>query len=376
MIQEAVDLLVERTLQDQIFLLLVVGIGILLLAAIGFAALTVVLRYQNEQTAQRWRRLEQAWEPLVLDILAGDAPAEALWNEIGDADRTYFVDFLLRYARRLRGSELEVVRRLARPFLEPVVLRARSGDLDERARAVQTLAALGLPEHRARIVEALDDDSPAVAMVAARALADEDGAAEVREILDRLHRFELWSQTYLADLLASFGPEAGPDLEAVYTDESAPPTVRAICCDALTQIGTPESPDLAVQVLQNQDLDAVAAEAGESGEVTRFGEERELVISSLRLLEELGRPDHLPVVRSLEDSRDPVLRSLTMAVLGRAGEPETDGAAVRSGLENPSPWVALHAARALVQLGLTEELERLAGSGSPRADLAREVLSR
>lgn len=410
MIQDLPELFTERALEDQVFLFLISGIAVLLLAGLGFAVLTVVLRYRNEQTAQRWRRLEESWEPHVLDILAGDAPAEVLWNRVGDADRTYFVDFLLRYARRLRGAELETIRGLARPFLDPVVELARDGGMDQRAWAVQTLAALGLPDRQKVLVEALDDPAPAVAMVAARSLAEERGAggigaggigagdggageggageggagasggdveAEVvvRKILGRLHRFDLWSHGYLADMLASFGSRVGPELEAVYLDETADPVSRAVCCQALAEIGEPRSADLAARVLEEHDLEAVAAEATRGGEVTRFGEERELVISSLRLLEELGRPDHLTVVRKLLDSRDPVLRSLAVAVVGRVGEPEEDGPAVRSALEDPSPWVALHAARALRELGFTEELERLAETDSERADLAREVLS-
>lgn len=375
MFRDALDFVVERTLQDQLFLVLVVGITVLVLAALGFAVFTLVLRYRNNQRARRWSRLEERWESVLLDVLAGDEPPEALWDRVREGDRPFFVDFLLRYARHLKGDELETVRTLAGPYLDLPAEEARDPNPGRRAWAVQTLATLGPRTHREALVDALDDPSPVVAMVAARSLAEEGGVSAARQILDRLHRYVLWSRSFLAEMLSSLGPEVTPDLMAVYGDPTARPGVRAICGEALMQTGLPEGANLAVQVLENVDLDAVAEETDETEEVTQFGDVRELVITSLRLLEELGRPEHLHLVRELTGSPDPVLRSLAISVLGKAGDPGADGPRARAALKDSSPWVALHAAQALRELGETEELERLAHSDSARADLAREVLS-
>lgn len=443
MIGELIDLLVQRSMEDRIFLVLVCGILLLLLVALAFAVLTVVLRYRNERRAARWSRLDATWKPLLLDVLSDDADPRALQERVGEADRIYFMDVLLRYARRLRGDELEALEELARPYLELAVERLDSPEAGQRAWSVRVLATLGGAEHHDVLTRVLDDESPVVAMVAARALAREGGIESARRILDHLDRYELWSRPFLSEMLASLGPDFAPDLEAVYLDEDVPPEVRAICAEALMDIGEPRSADLAVRVLESLDLEAVAiagagspdgspakvgggevsagaagdadvraAEVGDAegsggaagdgavsaggvgevgggevggsevggsevggGEIAAFGDERELVITSLRLLKEVGQPRHLPVVRELMSSPDPVFRSLAVAVLGAAGDPAKDGPRVKAGLSDPSSWVALHAARALLELGITEELEALAESDSERADLAREVLS-
>lgn len=375
MLREILDLLVERSLQDQAFFVLLVLIVLLVLAAVAFAVFTVALRYRNTQRERRWIRLEEKWESVLLDVLAGDAPPETLLDRVRGEDRRYFVDFLLRYARHLKGQELETVRTLAAPYLDLSLTEVETPNPGRRAWAIQTLATLGPRRYRSTLVEALDDPSPVVAMVAARSMTEERGPDSAREILGRLHRYVLWSRSFLAEMLSSLGADVAPDLAAVYRDPDERPGVRAICGEALMQIGLPGSADMAVDVLESTDLEAVAEEAEDTAEVTHFGDERELVITSLRILEELGRPEHLPLVRELTESMDPVLRSLAVSVLGRAGEPDEDGPRVISALHDPSPWVALHAARSLRELGLTGELERLAHSDSVRADLAREVLS-
>lgn len=363
------DALFGLELQDRAFAILAVAIAVLLLATAGFAVLTLALRYRNRRRAERWSRLEAAWERLLLDVLAGDEEPEALRRRVDDGDRSFFVDFLLRYAERVRGAELERIRALARPYLGTVAEQLDADEPMRRALAVRTLATLGSRDHTEAIVRALDDPSPVVTMAAAHALAEEGGPSYAAEILDRLDRYELWSAPFVTQLLVSMGDAAVPDVERVYADPDAPPEARAVCADALSRIGPAASADLAAEVLAKLDLESAARTADE----TTFGDERELLIASLKLLARLGRPEHVPLVRRLARAPDPIVRAMAVTALGELGGAE-DRSLLTSALRDPARWVALHAARALQSMGETGPLADLARSDGERATLAREVL--
>lgn len=364
------DALLALGPRDRAFAILAAAIAVLLLATLAFAGVALALRYRNRRKAERWGRLEEAWETVLLDVLAGDEDPDILRRRVDDDDRLYFVDFLLRYADRVRGAELERIRALARPYLDEIATKLDDDEPIRRARAVRTLATLGGRDRAEALVRALDDPSPAVTMAAARGLAEEGGPAYAVEILDRLDRYELWSAPFVTHLLASMDEEVVPEIERVYADDGASPEARAVCADALTRIGPPTSADLAAEVVARLDPEAAAA-----SDETTFGDDRELLIASLKLLARLGRPEHLPLIRRLARTPDPVVRAMAMTALGALGDAE-DRPLLVSALRDPARWVALHAARALESLGETEELDRLARSGSERGILAREVLAR
>ena len=336
-----------------LLLLSVVIAGLSALSA-AFGVATLVFRFANARKARRRGALERRWETVLLDILAGDVPADALHPLVGPRDRPFFVAVLLRLLRRLQGSERDTVIALARPHLDAIAWQLGSRSAEVRARAVQTLSLLGADAYRTEVRRALDDPSPLVAMVAARALARGRDPEHAAAILGHLEQFDGWSPRFLAAMLASMGPDAAAALCDALANPSRLASVRAVAADALRALHDLPAADVAAAVL------------GTSAD-------RELVAACLRLLAALGRPGHLPRIRPLLASDDAVVRAAAtraLASLGSADERQW----LRSALEDPSPWVALEAAEGLLESGGADVLRALAVSDHPRAVLARQVL--
>jgi len=130
---------------------------------------------------------------------------------------------------------------------------------------------------------------------------------------------------------------------------------------------------VAVQALAElNDLDAVPSAVALLPDET----DPEVQADLVRLIAKLGQPGDLAVVRPLVDAPQPYLRAATLQAIGSLSDGRTtDHETVSAGLDDPSPWVALQAARALLALGHRAELADLSASGSPRATLAAEVLA-
>ena len=132
------------------------------------------------------------------------------------------------------------------------------------------------------------------------------------------------------------------------------PRVRGVAAEALRELNDYESADVAADVL----ADAT---------------DRDLLVSTLGLLAHVGRADQVTTIRRLLTAEEPIVRSRAMSVLGRIGT-AGDMPTLEAALDDPSPWVALRAAEALLEAG-SPVLERIAGTDHPRADLARQLLA-
>ena len=69
------------------------------------------------------------------------------------------------------GAERDVLKEAAAPYLKEVLPLLDNRRVGIRARAVQTLGTLGLPDYLAEVNQAVDDPSPFVAALAARLMA-------------------------------------------------------------------------------------------------------------------------------------------------------------------------------------------------------------
>jgi HEAT repeat protein len=342
-------------MQDRILLFLVIAILFLLVLAFFFGIYAILLRMANNRKAARWRRLESLWEQTILEVMEEEQPPEALWKKVRPPDILYFVDFLLRYARRLRGREWEILCELARPYLRRIADHITKGEPERRARAVQTLSGLGFREYTGFLLRALDDPSPLVAMIAARSLIRKEHPEYIEKVLVQLHRFHNWSPGYLASLLASIGSAAAPELRRTLTNPQSSPYTRAVAAEALRRLNDFTAADAAANILQIET-------------------NRDLLAASLRLLTQTGRPEHLPAIRPLCESPDYVVRAQAVRALGCLGEKE-DGSRLVKAFDDPSPWVAMSAAWSLRIAGRMELLNQLAASDHSRSNLARQVLA-
>ncbi|MFH1740474.1 MAG: HEAT repeat domain-containing protein [bacterium] len=345
----------ELIFRERILFSLAILIAILFLFTVVFGVYAVFLRIANERKRAHWEQLETAWEQEVLEVLAGEHRPDQLWRRVNKKDALYFVDFLLRYAQRLRGQERDILTELARPYLRQIARRMKEGDATQRARAAQTLSALGLFDYALELIAALDDPSPLVAMIAARALARKEHPQFAVPVLDRLHRFRSWSRNYLASMLAAVGSEITPALRNALADPNRSARTRSVSAEALLELNDFAAADTAARILETET-------------------DRDLLASCLRLLAQVGRIEHLSSVRRLCGSSDFVVRAHAVRALGSLGGAE-DYDNVLQAFEDPSQWVAIHAAWALKDVGGLDDLKEIAGSDHPRADLARQVLT-
>jgi HEAT repeat protein len=327
---------------------------LLLACAVAFTLAAAYLRAANIRNEKRWIRLEGVWEPMILSVLTGEAAEGELLARVHPRDARRFVEFLLRYARQLKGVERDTVLSLAAPYLERIAGDLRHRRPEIRARTLQTLGELSVAEYSESFLRALEDQSPLVAMTAAQALARHYDPAYAEKLLRVLDRFQHWSIGYLAAMLANMGPESAPVLRAALADPSRPPQIRAVVARTLTSLRDVGSADIASQVLRSKD-------------------HIDVVIPVLGLIEKVGGRDQLPVVRRLLRSPDHAVRARAVSTLARIGTPE-DGAHIRAALEDESNWVVLHAVRGLKETGETDLLTEVAASESPGAIAAQEML--
>ena len=315
----------------------------------------LLLRRSNERKAATWARLENRWLAIALEVVGGAEPPEKLWALVPNEDRLPFVNFLLRFARRLVGPERRTVDELAAPYLDLLVPQLTSSQAERRARAVQTLSTLGQRRYAKLLVAALDDPSPLVAMVAARALARRESPDFAVPILRKMHRFVHWRASFLSSMLAAIGPAVAPALRRAYADPTFDPRVRAVAADALRELNDFESADIAAQVLES-------------------ATERNLIANSLGILSHMGRRDHLDAIRRHLKTPEPIVRARAIAALGHIGD-VADNPTLTAALEDPSPWVALRAAEALRDANALPSLSALAQANHPRAELVRQLLA-
>lgn len=335
----------------QILILTVVFLFVLtIIIAIG----VVLLRMKNNLVANRFSHLEKSWEGQIMRVLSSDDPEIPAMN-IKRRDRIFFVQYLYRFASRLRGQELQIIKDLAQPYLAIIAKKLKRGYPELRARNINILATLGFPEFIDPIIEALEEDSPIVKMAAARILAHADYPQHIDLILPELSHFDEWSMNFLSSMLSEMGPSIASRLRQEFLNREASVRVRIAVAEALRQIGDLAAPDSAVQVLE-------------------AGDDPELSATCLKILRDMGTPRHRPLLLDLVESPEEIIRIHALSALGSVGI-ESDAPIMLKGLDDPSSWVALQAARALHQINSNQLLEEIAASDHFRASIAQQILT-
>lgn len=340
--------------EDWVAIGVAVLVGFLLFACLAFSVATIFLRMRNNRNSSRWARLELEWEPILLEIIVGTLPPVVLRSKVERSDELFFLTFVLRYARRLKGPEREMVTALAQPFLPRVARMVKRGGPEARARIIQILGGLGMPEYADVVASGLDDRSPLVAMIAARSLFSGQFPSHFSKVVARVSRFSLWSRPFVASMLASGGWAGAVLLRELLADPEQEGEVRAVAADALRELHDIEAADLAAEIASKE-------------------ADHELIAACLRILSRVGHPGHIPVIRGLVDVPSVGVRGAALGALTAVGGP-AEIPIFKRALDDPSPWVALKAARGLAALGARAMLAKVADSEEPRATLIRQVL--
>jgi HEAT repeat protein len=334
---------------DRGFLILAAFIGLVTLCAVGFVLASLMLRGRNNRIARQWAALEARWDPVMLEVLAGAADPAVLHAIVRSGEHTWFVEYLLRYGRRIRGPERALLSTLAMPYLYAV-----SGDLghpsvERRARAAQSVGDLGGGAYRAELLAALEDRAPLVVMIAAVALSRVYRPDDVRRVIGSVARLGLLTNRLLASMLQRLGPESAWAFREVLADRGRPAKLRTVAAKVLAAFNDQEAGANAVSAL----TDAVDVD---------------LRVAILDILQRIGSAEHLPIVRRLAGDPEPAVRGAAIRILSRAGE-EEDLDLLVGALDDPVAWVAIHAAEGLRRSGRPELLARLAAAQQRRSSV-------
>ena len=334
-----------------------VALGIAAVLAVCSAVVAASLHTLALRRDARRRATERRLEPLVLNVLSGDLAPRSLAARVRPHEAEDALHLLVRYALRLSGSSREVLAQAARPFLRQARALLSARHPERRALGVHTLGLLGGPAERDRIVGALADRSPGVAMVAARALAQSGDLGTLPAVVSMLDRFGAWGTPAIASMLAQYGTAGGGLVALRLVDPGASDGLRVACAEALRRTGFQPALAAVEPLLQ-----------------PRARAPREVRAAVLRLVADIGSTQQAALVRPLLDDPDPVVRLHALGAIGALGNPDQDAPALTAALGSDDAWVALRAAGALRRLGRADLLRDAALHDAPGAPAARHVL--
>jgi HEAT repeat protein len=344
-----------RSAEYHIFVTLCLSVLVLLGLSLMFAALTLILRLHSNRREQMWQELHQLWNHDILDVLSGDTSVATFRKLVAPRQELNFIRFLAPYAYRLRGSDLQRLSLLALQYLPHVVKQLRHREAGVRLWAVNILSLFGMPQYETTMLEALQDEAPAVSMFAANTLLGLKRVQYVEPVMDNFHRFDKWNTNSLATLLSGIGQEAVPVLRQLYLDGGREVRTRVVAAEVLARFSDFGVADAAATLLHTETRQA-------------------LVITTLRLLSKVGQEQHRSVVQPFCHSSNDAVRVNALRTLRHLCV-QADRPLFIEALDDPNPWVARQAARALKLLGDTATLAGLVSAGHPRALLAREILA-
>lgn len=340
---------------------LIVGSGLLTLLSIGFAAFALGSHAWSLYQARIWTQRKKDWNRQIVDVLAGGTPPQSLVDEVDMKHFSSFIEVLSPYATVVTGAEKRLTRALAAPFMHEVKANLSSRRPLIRAQAVQRLGLLGGEADATSLRKMLNDPVDRVVERVLSALSRVGGPKDTEPLLRCLPRLDHVDRRQISSSLFNLGEDAAPWLRAAMADDSRADFVRVCSADTLRELGDTAAADVAAWLLDD-------------AKFARMTKLTEVTASLLRVLRRLGKGVHGPLIRSYCHAQDPVIRLQAARALGQLGSPKDEvllGALVYS---DNSRWVALSAARSLIELGSTTPLRKLQTLEHPRAQLARDFL--
>lgn len=339
-------------------------------AGIAIAALVVVLstatvlrRYLRHRQERRRAALVEPLRQVLIRLVTdptGDDPCEEHRQLLAVPSSTWTAlePTVLDMLRKVRGDSRErlvaivvahgTVERMRQRTLRPGAVR--------RAHAAELLGLLRRPEARDDLVRLLEDRDPEVRLVAARALGELGDVSAAAALLRSLTRSRTVPLRVVARSLARLGPSTGPTL--IEGLRSSTPMTRSVCAEILGLLGVTAAQAALVAVLDGDEDDDVR-------------------IRAARALGRVGLPSSLaPLVRATDRDEPPALRAVAARALGDLGGPgPVEFLEVLLG--DADHRVSANAGQSLGRGGPAglARLRRIADSGGPTADRAREALA-
>ncbi|MEN8040101.1 MAG: hypothetical protein ABFR95_01235 [Actinomycetota bacterium] len=314
------------------------------------AMLVVALRLRSDRRERSFRQVEARWDPLLVRVIGGE---DVSAPTIRPDEARHVLVVAGAYARCLRGSDLDRLQAFVEPYARTLLPELRSRSAEKRATAAELLGVLALHKCSRYIVETLDDPSPRVSLVAARALSRPEYPEHTAAVLDRVHRYSHWSPSLISSMLALVGSGAMEDLRSYLADPDRPSRGRAVVAGTLRLLRDARSAPIAAAALDSDNPD--------------------LVVSSLRLISAVGSSQQAESVRPMLEHDVFFVRAEAASVLSKIGDP-WDVDAVANLLHGDSPWAALRSAKALMALGERQMLEDLSRGHGLASESAREAL--
>jgi HEAT repeat protein len=325
-----------------------------ILAAI-FLALSICLWFINRHEEKKILEFRKRWQGYLFEQITNPEETLIAPEVITTENVNLYIDLLLELSKRFRGDSLKTLDRLAKPYLGRLVRQCMSKNEYDRASAIQAIGTLGIDVYPAVVVKALRDRSSLVRMISFRNLILHGKLEYLDLMIESLSAFKKWNRNLIASLLSSLGPNICESLRSYLASGIYPKHVLTILVVALRQLNDTAAAPVAALVLQHETDRDVAAEC-------------------LRLLRALGTPAQLPLVRVLCESEDDVIKAQAFYALGSLGDTH-DIERLKNGMEDQSPWVNLHAAMGLKEIGASSILQEMVDSNHPKKNLALQALT-
>jgi len=301
--------------------------------ALGFLLLILVLgvHYRGEWRRRHEAGFRNATAPVVDRYLAGSAGLEEAVAAL-KKDLPAALSLLLDRAVVLGHEKTPRLRALwgNLPYKEPMLAGLKENDRDIRSLNARSLGYLGDESTIPGLMDALDDEAPAVRLAAAHSLARLGYAGAVKPILLNPDFAGNMSGDRVVEVLVQFGDCAIDPLLAVLTGPQIPERTLAIAVQACGMLHAKQAVPMLVEALQHK-----------TPEIRR---------KALDALASIGDPSAITPISRLAEDPDHGVRSSVMSSLGILHATGHIPLVVKA-LADPTWEIRLSAGRALYQMG-------------------------
>ncbi|MFT5351521.1 MAG: hypothetical protein ACI9MF_002344 [Gammaproteobacteria bacterium] len=345
----------SQDLSQQILVSLIVIISFLVFITCIFILFVLFKRLENNRHDHHWQSLHRLWDEDILNALCGDISPAEFQKKVQSGQELDCVRFLMNYASRLRGSDLEMLSQIAKPYLPMVLKKIQHKDVGVRVWVISVVDQFGMPDYEKEVIKALDDKEVVVSVFAANCLLSHNCTHLINTVLMQFSRYGNWNLTGLTTVLAKIGQDVLPVLENIFVDPDWDMKTRVVCTGVMLRLNHYAIADTAMQILKTEQAN-------------------ELTVAILRLLAGIGHQEHCQPVRQLCHNSKELVRVEAMRCLRAIGSKDDIPVFVR-GVDDSSPWVALQAAGALFDIGAVGVLKDMIKEHHPREVLAEQVLA-